>query len=269
MFEPALGVSLVVISKQLDLETIDAVRASKIATLEITPAVFAGTGMKPHLKRMLSEGPVRAASVHALFGGEHDVSVLDGEGQLAAAATARSAVELATQLGAGVVVFHASAEPIEPRERPARLDQAASAFYQIGLACTKAGVRGAVEILPRSCLCNTVEEALTFLDVVGQDVLGVCLDTNHLMDRHAQLADSVRTLGDRLVTLHLSDYDGVDEKHWMPGADGGVVDWPAFMHALRDIDYQGPFNYECRPPGETAAERVRALEKNFEWLSGL
>jgi sugar phosphate isomerase/epimerase len=87
------------------------------------------------------------------------------------------------------------------------------------------------------------------------------------MHRYQELASDVRKLGDMLMTLHLSDYDGVDEKHWLPGR--GVIDWKTFMEALRNIDYVGPLNYECQIDGETLQARIRSLEDNFEWLCNL
>ena len=57
---------------------------------------------------------------------------------------------------------------------------------------------------------------------------------------------------------------GVDEKHWMPGK--GVVDWGGFARALRAIGFRGPFNYEAKPHGETLAQRLAALEANFDWV---
>jgi len=90
---------------------------------------------------------------------------------------------------------------------------------------------------------------------------------NHAMGDYRALPDMVRTLGPRLMTTHLSDYDGVDEKHWMPGR--GIINWAQLMTALADIDYQGPFNYESQIEGDTPQERVRSLEQNYAWLSGL
>jgi sugar phosphate isomerase/epimerase len=87
------------------------------------------------------------------------------------------------------------------------------------------------------------------------------------MDRPQELAQTVRALGDTLIATHMSDYDGVDEQHRMPGS--GVLDWASFLQALREIDYQGPFNYECGIPGDTVAERIAALQENYCWLSAL
>ena len=41
------------------------------------------------------------------------------------------------------------------------------------------------------------------------------------------------------MTLHVSDFDGVDERHWMPGK--GIVDWNDVIAALVEVGYEGPF----------------------------
>ena len=48
-----------------------------------------------------------------------------------------------------------------------------------------------------------------------------------------------------------------------------MIDWKGFMAALREIDYGGPFDYECRWKDLPLPERIRALEENFDWLEGL
>lgn len=86
--------------------------------------------------------------------------------------------------------------------------------------------------------------------------------------RYRMLPDVVRQLRDRLIALHVSDHPGGNEKHMLPGE--GALDWAALMEALREIDYQGPLDYECRWNDiPDLAERIRVLEENFAWLSGL
>ena len=270
MFQPKLGVSLGTLSQTLTDEVLQAVAESQIATLEIGAALFddaANRAQMPALKAMLQQHAVRPMTIHARFGNAYDVSSLDEAIIPQALASAKAAIDLAQELGAPMIVMHASAEPITPAERQQRLRRAQTSFTQIGAWCRAAHKRVAIELLPRTCLGNTVEELLALLDGLDGDTFGVCLDTNHLMDRFRALPEDVRTLGDRLITLHLSDYDGIDEKHELPGT--GVLDWRGFMQALRDIDYDGPFNYECKPAGETAAARIQTLEENFKWLSSL
>lgn len=270
MFQPKLGVSLSTLSHTLTAEFLQAVADSQIATLEISAAMFdddANKAKLPMLKAMLQQHTVRPMTVHARFGNAYDVSSLDDEIIPQALAAAKVAIDLAQELDAPMIVMHASAEPIAPAERQRRLNRAQASFAKIGTWCRTAHKRVAIELLPRTCLGNTVEELLELLRALDDATFGVCLDTNHLMDRFQELPENVRTLGDRLITLHLSDYDGIDEKHELPGT--GVLDWRAFMQALRDIDYNGPFNYECKPAGETFAARIQTLQENFAWLGRL
>ena len=58
----------------------------------------------------------------------------------------------------------------------------------------------------------------------------------------------------------------MDERHWLPGAPGGVIDWPGFTAALREVRYAGVFNYEIRVvnlPGSVAG-RIAAIEENWK-----
>lgn len=46
-------------------------------------------------------------------------------------------------------------------------------------------------------------------------------DTNHLLKDLTE--EFIKNLGLKVVTLHVSDYDRIDERHWIPGK--GVNDW--------------------------------------------
>jgi len=262
-----LGVSLHCLANPCPAEDVKRLADSKVQTLEITPKLFEGDGgleLRAELDKLFATSHVRAGSVHALFGGPDDISVLDEPARTSAVAETLNAVQLAGELDADFVIVHASAEPIEDSERAARIAQCRKSLAELTDAAQKASTRITVELLPRTCLGNTVEELVALLGGLDGEAFGVCLDANHEMDRWRELPAYVKALGDKLWTLHISDYDGVDEKHWMPGK--GVVDWGAFARALRGIDFRGPFNYEGRPDGETLAERLAALEANFEWV---
>ena len=68
----------------------------------------------------------------------------------------------------------------------------------------------------------------------------ICFDTNHLFGEDT--AEFVRKVGDKLITLHVSDYDFVNERHWLPGE--GKIDWQSLLKALNEVGYQGPWLYE-------------------------
>lgn len=265
-----LGVSLHCLTDQPTPKDILSLADSEIETLEL-PAQFFEQDTSGEIKGALSQlsasGRVTPMTIHAAFGGGKDMSATDETARNGAIEDAVKAVGWAAEARIPMVVVHASAEPISQEERPSHIAHCRESLRQIAARASDTGTKVAVELLPRTCLGNTVSELAELLDGQDRETLGVCLDSNHAMDRWRDLPDCIRELGDRLWTLHISDYDGVDEKHQMPGE--GVVEWGRFASALRDIDYDGPFNYETVAPGETFSQRVENLEENFRWLRGL
>ena len=79
------------------------------------------------------------------------------------------------------------------------------------------------------------------------DEVGVCLDTGHANMEGVECAGFVRSAGQRLAALHVHDSVG-EWDHILPYGRG-TVDWGAFMKALREVGYEGLFNWEI--PGET------------------
>jgi hypothetical protein len=41
------------------------------------------------------------------------------------------------------------------------------------------------------------------------------------------------------------------------------------MRALREIEYQGPFTYECQVEGDNLAQKLVTLRENFIWLNSI
>lgn len=119
----------------------------------------------------------------------------------------------------------------------------------------------AVENLPRTCLGNTAAELLAIID--GINVKVVC-DLNHFQQEKTE--EAVRKLGGKIVTLHVSDHDGINEKHWLPMQ--GVNDWNAILEALDDINYEGGFCYETNfhEPKDAyiEADNFRQLIRNYQ-----
>jgi sugar phosphate isomerase/epimerase len=213
------------------------------------------------------EAGVEPRTVHANFGNQFDISSPDESTRASALSAVEAALELAVNIGAGIIVVHPSAEPIDKDERLIRLKQAQKSIEAIARRVSEAGCSFALELLPRTCLGSTTSELLRLLENVEQEAAGVCLDTNHLMNGFRSLPEVVRTLGPRLVTLHCSDYDGVDEKHWPPLR--GVIDWSAFLSALHEVGYSGPLHYEADLEGNSPAEKLAFLEDNFAKLTML
>ena len=151
-----------------------------------------------------------------------------------------SFIDKGSKIGIDKFVIHASGEPIEEDKRGERMECAKKSLYRLA---EYAGARGAVicvEDLPRTCLGRDISDIKELIS--AHDALRVCFDTNHLL--YEDDVDFVRALGDKIVTLHVSDYDRVNERHWLPGE--GIIDWQALLGALKDVGYSGTWLYEIR-----------------------
>lgn len=147
-------------------------------------------------------------------------------------------IKKAAMAGAKIAVIHPSAEPNPENERAERLNCAKESLALLSAVAAKNGMILAVEDLPRTCLGNSAEE---IKDLISADErLMVCFDTNHLLI--GDNVEFVRALGEKIVTVHISDYDFSDERHWLPFE--GKNDWDKIIGALCDVGYSGPFMYE-------------------------
>ncbi|MEV8349532.1 sugar phosphate isomerase/epimerase [Streptomyces niveus] len=102
-----------------------------------------------------------------------------------------------------------------------------------------AGVRIAVEPLNRyeTSLLNTVAQCLEAMDGLDPAGIGIALDVYHQNIEERGLPGAVREAGDRIVHVQVCAND-----RGAPGADH--LDWPGFLTALADSDYQGPLCIE-------------------------
>ena len=101
------------------------------------------------------------------------------------------------------------------------------------------GVRLGIEPLNRyeTSLVNTVDQALTALEPLLGEGLGLALDSYHLNIEERSSADAVRAAGQHLAHVQVCGSDR--------GAPGGdQTDWTALVSALDDVGYDGPLVIE-------------------------
>jgi sugar phosphate isomerase/epimerase len=258
-------VSLHMLDPEQRLEAIQILGGSSVKAVELWEPTFGkDQGAVQEARRALAAAGVEPRTVHASFGASLDISSSDAATRSAGIQAIGVALDLAVRMGAGTVIVHPSSEPIEIEARDVRIVQAKRSIETIVQMARQAGCRVALELLPRTCLGRSAAELLRLLEDVDPHTAGACLDTNHLMGQFSSLPEVVRSLGPRLLALHCSDYDGVDEKHWLPMR--GVIDWGAFLLALDAIGFTGPLHYEATLDGQTPAERLARLESNYAQL---
>ncbi len=201
--------------------------------------------------------------VHVSFGPFWDFSALDEQARKQAVARTKEIFSRCDAYHPFGYVLHGSFEPISAEERPRHIEQLKKSLCELR-AYTSAKI--CVETLPRSCLCNTSDETIEIVDAVPG--IDVCVDVNHLLREKSE--DCVRKLGKRIQTTHISDFDYINERHWMPGE--GKIDWKALLQAFQESGYHGVWNYELnldcpetilRPRDFTYEDFIRNAEEIF------
>ena len=143
-----------------------------------------------------------------------------------------------SDFGVKVFVIHASGEPIDEERRPEYMAQAKKSLKTLAEVADKCMVTIAVEDLPRTCLGRNSSDMLEL--VSADDRLKICFDTNHLLGE--DIKEFIEKVGDKLITTHISDYDFVNERHWLAGE--GDINWNELYETLLKVGYKGPWLYE-------------------------
>ena len=147
-------------------------------------------------------------------------------------------IENGTKIGIDKYVIHPSGEPIAEQDRRMRMEISKNSLDILAEYAHERGAVICVENLPRTCLGRDSKDILELLS--ANDKLVACFDTNHLLEEDP--LEFIKAIGKKIVTLHVSDYDFKNERHWLPGE--GNTDWPALVQALREVGYSGVWNYE-------------------------
>lgn len=199
--------------------------------------------------------------VHLPFGGHRDYSNVDESYRKQLIEDTAEMLRIADSFYPNCYVIHGSAEPIKRAEREEKMLCLQDSLRKV-CQCTKNYV--CVENLPRTCLLNTVDEHVRVIEA-NKDLpnLKACCDVNHYLRQKAE--DAIEKLGNRIMTLHISDHDYIDERHVLP--KDGKIAWMKVLAALEKIGYQGVFNYEiARALYEYVFYTLGDIKRNYEEL---
>ena len=196
-------------------------------------------------------------SIHIPYGRSWDISEPDETKRADIIDKHRELFTICKYLKPEKLVIHGSFEPVPDDERAARFE---ASKESLGILANEAGKYDAqltVECLPRTCIGHDSKEILALLE--GNYDVEVCCDVNHLLFEKTE--DFIETVGSHITTLHISDYDGEDERHWLPGQ--GIMNWNAVIGNLVSAGYQGPFMFECSGTPEEKMECWKKLKSDF------
>ena len=207
------------------------------------------------IKERAEQAGIEIWSVHLPFGGPYDISqVEDSLRQKAVELNLADMQQSARIVAPKKFIIHPSAEPISDEERPGRMEASKKSLQELAAKAKELGIPLLVENLPRTCLGNTSTELLSIID--GIDNAAICFDVNHLLIEEQLVF--VENVKDKIQSTHMSDYDRVDERHWLPG--DGVIDWNELLVALVKTGYQGPFIFEVGQKGKNGKkETIQSL----------
>jgi fructoselysine 3-epimerase len=108
---------------------------------------------------------------------------------------------------------------------------------------------------PYDPLFSTASDLLELVEAIGDESVGICLDTGHANIMSFDIVAMIRSFGSKLRVLHLNDNLGsiepcskqpvLSDQHFFPGT--GIIDFPKVFTALKEIGYNGIINLE---PGD-------------------
>lgn len=207
---------------------------------------------------------LKVRSIHLPFGNSVDPSAENETDRLKNLKKINEFINLTKSCGARVFVIHGSYEPVALDEtRKNRIDACVSSMRSLCKTLNGFGIKLAVENLPRTCIGNSISEIAYITDRLPD--LGVCFDTNHmtmpkpdlrfvpLQRTFSRLRNKLNPVVDtpesfaekfagKICALHISDYDGINERHWLPGQ--GIVNFKSIHQTLLRNGFDAPFMFE-------------------------
>ena len=174
----------------------------------------------------------------------NDASTLDKALREQVFARFSEEIKKGAAVGVDKFVMHPGTPFADEAERPERLKRAMEFASELAEVAHREGAVIAVEDMPH-CIGRSIDELEAIVSTNPK--LRVCFDVNHLL--HNTHDDFIDRLGSKIVTVHFSDYDFVDERHLFPTE--GNIPWVQLIKKLYGSGYTGPWIYECGWWGKT------------------
>lgn len=244
-------------------DMMDAINSSDVKTVEFYHATSWDNKM---IVDIIKSNPgVEIWSVHAPYGKYFDTSSPDYECRKSAIYGYLDAVNIASEIGAKLVVAHPGANIKYDCSRETRISHSVDTLYEIANKAGELGIIIAIEPMPKDETGNTLDEVLDIIERINLPNVGINFDVNHLFPASA-IPSLIKKAGNRIFSVHISDQDD-NERHWLPFK--GNLDWARVLEALDYACYDGPLIYEthmkeikdCKKVTEIVSENYKHLIK--------
>lgn len=168
-------------------------------------------------------------------------------------------IEELAQFDIPIMVMHILDRVYPPQPNKYGLES----IERIVKAAAEAGIRIAIE--------NTGD--VHFIDYVLSRIetgyLGFCYDSSHDWLYSSDKTFALKKCGRRLLCTHLSDNDGIKDRHWLP--QQGHIDWPLLCRLLPLDTYSGTISLEvtASPAQRQAMTAQQYLDEAYRRVTNL
>lgn len=148
---------------------------------------------------------------------------------------------------------------------PAPNSYGIDSMMKISQEAEEAGVQIALENTRRD------DNVQFILSQIESPYLGMCYDTSHDWLNSKIKMEILKEYGTRLFATHLSDNDGLKDRHWLPG--NGSIEWQKIGETFPNDTYEGCLTLEIYPrQDEFQLSPDKFLEKAYQritWIHDL
>jgi sugar phosphate isomerase/epimerase len=187
---------------------------------------------------------IKVSSICSLFTEQRDFSHADPDRRMTALNYAKEMIDFAASVEAPVVIVAPTAlmrtKPTSLVER--ERDWALQGLYETGKYAERRQIQLSIEPWNRyeTYWLHRLEQALSLVEDLQLDNVGVMGDTFHMNIEEADMAAAIRLAGARLNHVHLAD-----SARLSPGT--GHLDFQPIVQALKEIHYSGYVTFELLP----------------------
>jgi D-psicose/D-tagatose/L-ribulose 3-epimerase len=238
-----VGIHQHVFTKKLlegNLDVMDLIRGYGFDSMDVNVRSLDLAGAR------LVRGRAEALGLHLMGGGslpvDKELLSDDPEQRRDAIEYMKSLVQTVHELGStfygGIIYAPFSKLTGKPPTRE-ELDRSAEGLREVVRYAQSFGIRVGLEPANRyeAYLINTIGDALKLADAIGEENVGILLDTFHCSIEERSMYGAVTTAGSRLYHVHVCAND-----RGTPGT--GLVRWDDLFQGIKDIRYDGTVTIE-------------------------